>query len=48
MHAILWRCQQRLGGWVGSAVVHLGDHNVPNSLAFIDKYCQVRSMKTKA
>jgi len=23
MHNILWRCQQRLGGWVGSAVVHL-------------------------
>lgn len=41
MHSILSRCQRRLGGWVGSAVVHLGDHNVPNSLAFIDKYSQV-------
>lgn len=41
MHAILWRCQQRLGQWVGSSVIHLGDHNVPNSLMFIDKYTQV-------
>lgn len=42
MGAILWRCQQRLGQWVGSSVVHLGDHNVPNALMFIDKYTQVR------
>ena len=34
MAAILWRCQQRLGQWVGSSVVHLGDHNVPNALMF--------------
>jgi hypothetical protein len=43
MAGILWRCQQRLGQWVGSSVVHLGDHNVPNALMFIDKYTQARS-----
>ena len=42
MHSVLSRCQQRLGTWVGSSVVHLGDHNVPNALMFIDKYTQVR------
>ena len=42
MHALLWRCQQRIGAWVGSSVVHLGDHNVPNALMFIDKYTQVQ------
>ncbi|PRW60318.1 hypothetical protein C2E21_0727 [Chlorella sorokiniana] len=41
MQQILARCQRRLGGWVGSSVVHLGDHNVPSALFFIDKYTQV-------
>ena len=41
MSAIIGRCQTKLGGWVGSSVVHLGDHNVPNALMFIDKYTQV-------
>jgi hypothetical protein len=41
MHELLARTKQILGGWVGSSVIHLGDHNVPNTLVFIDKYTQV-------
>eukprot|EP00439_Symbiodinium_sp_Y106_P067720 s402_g11.t1 len=41
MQKILADVQQKVGGWVGSSIVHLGDHNVPNSLMFIDKYIQV-------
>jgi len=41
MRQILFNCQKKLGSWVGSSVIHLGDANVPNSLTFIDKYNQV-------
>lgn len=41
MYGILATCQRKLGGWVGSSVVHLGDHNVANALMFLDKYSQV-------
>ena len=45
MHNILHKCQKQIGHWVGSSVIHLGDHNVPNALMFIDKYTQVTSCK---
>ncbi|THH12268.1 hypothetical protein EW145_g116 [Phellinidium pouzarii] len=41
MHAILHRAQTNIGSWVGSSVIHMGDHNVPNALMFIDKYSQI-------
>ncbi|KAG9099250.1 hypothetical protein FRC06_005470 [Ceratobasidium sp. 370] len=41
MHAILRRVQQNIGSWIGSSVIHIGDHDVPNALFFIDKYCQI-------
>eukprot|EP01125_Pyxidicula_operculata_P021134 TRINITY_DN8036_c0_g1_i1.p1 TRINITY_DN8036_c0_g1~~TRINITY_DN8036_c0_g1_i1.p1 ORF type:complete len:515 (+),score=131.51 TRINITY_DN8036_c0_g1_i1:78-1622(+) len=41
MQAILDSVKTRVNTWVGSSVIHLGDHNVPNSLMFIDKYTQI-------
>ena len=41
MRDLLFRTQSKLGSWVGSSVVHLGDKNVPNALHFLDKYTQV-------
>ena len=40
MQQILARVQGKVQHWVGSSVIHLGDHNVPNALSFIDKYTQ--------
>lgn len=41
MRTILHKAQQSVGTWVGSSVIHMGDHNVPNALMFIDKYTQI-------
>ncbi|CAM9190653.1 unnamed protein product [Ectocarpus fasciculatus] len=41
MQEILFHAQHGVQSWVGSSVIHLGDHNVPNALMFIDKYTQV-------
>ncbi|KNC86439.1 hypothetical protein SARC_01395 [Sphaeroforma arctica JP610] len=41
MHAILNKAQRKVDSWVGSSVIHMGDHNVPNAFMFIDKYTQV-------
>ncbi|KAH6914775.1 hypothetical protein BKA70DRAFT_1510291 [Coprinopsis sp. MPI-PUGE-AT-0042] len=41
MHSILNKAQQSVGTWIGSSVIHMGDHNVPNALLFIDKYTQI-------
>src|SRR5258708_27762349 len=41
MHTILHNAQNSVGTWIGSSVIHMGDHNVPNALMFIDKYTQI-------
>lgn len=41
MRHIVHRVHKKVGSWVGSSVVHLGDRAVPNALIFVDKYNQV-------
>ena len=41
MQTILHKAQRSVGTWIGSSVIHMGDHNVPNALLFIDKYTQI-------
>ncbi len=35
MHGILDKAQKSVGTWIGSSVIHMGDHNVPNSFMFL-------------
>lgn len=44
MSKALAEARQRMGGWVGLSVVHLGDNDVPNALVFIDKYTVIPKM----
>ncbi|OLL23541.1 UPF0652 protein [Neolecta irregularis DAH-3] len=41
MQKIIADTQRRAGTWIGSSVIHLGDHNVPNAFIFVDKYLHV-------
>jgi hypothetical protein len=38
MHSILHKAQKSVGTWIGSSVIHMGDHNVPNALMFIGAF----------
>ncbi|KAH8830316.1 hypothetical protein DL96DRAFT_1592408 [Flagelloscypha sp. PMI_526] len=41
MHSILHKAQTNIGHWVGSSVIHVGDHTVPSAFHLLDKYTQV-------
>ncbi|KAJ9473098.1 UPF0652 protein [Diplonema papillatum] len=41
MQGILKKTKEEVGDWIGSDRVHMGDKQVPNGYAFIDKYTQV-------
>jgi hypothetical protein len=41
MEDLLSATKQVVNSWVGSSKIHMGDHTVPNTLMFIDKYTQV-------
>lgn len=41
MQSVIAQAQKRAKSWIGSSVVHLGDHTVPNAWFFLDKYLQV-------
>mmetsp|Transcript_19080 Transcript_19080/g.54193 ORF Transcript_19080/g.54193 Transcript_19080/m.54193 type:complete len:166 (+) Transcript_19080:2-499(+) len=42
MQSLLHSTQKEANAaWVGLAVIHLGDRDVPNALIFIDKYTQI-------
>lgn len=43
MNSILRQVQRRVGSWIGSSAIHLGDHNVPNALMFIGTWRAQRS-----
>lgn len=42
MYKVLSTVQSRVGTWIGSSVIHLGDSMTPNAFAFIDKYAQLQ------
>ncbi|CRH02531.1 conserved protein, unknown function [Plasmodium relictum] len=46
MKKILHNVQKKLGGWIGSSMIHMGDSNIPNTFMFIDKYTQVPRILT--
>ncbi|CCH60539.1 hypothetical protein TBLA_0D00290 [Henningerozyma blattae CBS 6284] len=41
MVKIIGECKMSSKEWIGSSVIHLGDHAVPNALFFLDKYIQI-------